>query len=235
MRFSVSKRCPPGGKKVTIFSKSFVLSRPFRDCLAASLIWALSAAFCIPIFAASSAATTSNNLAALHVEQRNADEALQYIAFKSGLIIGVENCCVSRRRQGRHRFSGGTVADLLNAFTNQAPGFRWQQDGDGIHVFRKSAAVPLADVVLAYPGANKKNRMQIWMQIHESPEVKRWVAANNCVDVGRFGPYAFLRVKNSRDSISIAPGKMTLSRLLDKTAAQTGVVFFGNFAVRAVG
>jgi len=76
---------------VTIFSKSFALSRPFRDCLAASLIWALSAAFCIPIFAASSAATTSNNLAALHVEQRNADEALHYIAFKSGLIIGVEN------------------------------------------------------------------------------------------------------------------------------------------------
>jgi hypothetical protein len=64
------------------------------------------------------------------------------------------------------------------------------------------------------------------MQIHESPEVKRWVAANNCVDVGRFGPYAFLRVKNSRDSISIAPGKMTLSQLLDKTAAQTGVGFW---------
>jgi hypothetical protein len=210
----------------TIFSKFFVFRQPFRGCLLGSLMWALSTAFCIPIYPASSAAMTSNSVAALHVKQRNAYEALQYIAFESGLTIGVEDVISPDDGKVVIDFPGGTVADLLNAFTNQAPSFRWQKDGEIIHVFRKSATVSLADVVLAYPGAKKLTRMQIWMQIRESPEVKRWVAANNCIDVGRFGPYAFLRTKNSPDSISIAPGTMTLSQLLDKTATQTGVGFW---------
>jgi hypothetical protein len=180
----------------------------------------------LPYSAGAQEDLANKTVAALHTEQRNAYDALQYVAFRANIVIGVN--AILSPNDGRFKldFPGGTATDLLNAFSSQAPGLTWHQNEDIIHVFSSDAGSPLANVVLAYPGAKGKNRLQIWMQVRTSPEVKSWLSANGCSEIGSFGPYAFLRPRNRPDAISIPPGSMTLAQLLDKVAAQTGVNFW---------
>ncbi|HEX4022751.1 MAG TPA: hypothetical protein VHX63_16520 [Acidobacteriaceae bacterium] len=198
-----------------------------RGLLGHILISALPLVFLVlPYSANAQKDLATKTVVALHTEQRNAYDALQYVAFRANIVIGVSAILSPNDERFKLDFPGGTVSDLMNTFHSQASGLRWQQNGNIIHVSSSDAGSPLANVVLNYPGAREKNRLQIWTQVRTSPEVKNWLRANRCREIGRFSPYAFLQPKNRPDAISISPGSMTLAQLLDKVATQTGVNFW---------
>jgi hypothetical protein len=81
----------------------------------------------------------------------------------------------------------------------------------------------LADVVMSYPGARDKTRLEIWFDIHERPEISAWMKSNHCRPGELFHAKHF---KPFKGSISIAPGPMTVAQLLDEVALQSGVNYW---------
>jgi hypothetical protein len=89
-------------------------------------------------------------------------------------------------------------------FTAQSPGYRWQDDDGIIHVFRNRARVGLADVVMDYPGAEEKTRLEIWRDLHLRPEYRAWVASNRCRIVDEYHAKDFVRPRNGPRRISVS-------------------------------
>ena len=145
---------------------------------------------------------------------------LTEISEKANIAIGVEAVQPEEEPTVVLEFPGGTVADLLNMFVAQVPDYTWQEASSGIiHVARANAHISLLDVVMAYPGASKKTRQQIWEDITQRPEVSVWMKSNNCLRGELFHGGEF-RVHN--DPISIAPGALTVEQLLDDVSLKSG-------------
>lgn len=202
-------------------------NRQRRGLLGDILFCALPLIFLVlPCSAAAQEDLVAKPVSALHTEQRDAYDALQYVALRANIVIGVN--AVLSPNDGRFKldFPEGTVTDLLNAFASQAHGLRWQRNGNILHVSSSDGGSSLANVVLDYPGAKDKNRLEIWRQVRRSPEVESWLRAHGCREVGRFSPYAYLRPNHRPDAINIPAASMTLAQLLDKVAVQTGVNYW---------
>ncbi len=116
-------------------------------------------------------------------------------------------------------FPGGTVADLLNAFVAAAPEYRWRADGEVIHVLRSGQHVPLAGIVVDYPGATNETRFHIWRSLHDLPEYRAWLKSSQSHPGGRAQGADF---KFDRGPIDIPAGRMAISHILDQAATKTG-------------
>jgi len=172
-----------------------------------------------PAFA-NSRGVSNNHVPAIHIETFGAHNALYLISEKANVPIGVEAIFDYKMEPTiDFDFPGGTVADLLNMFVSQASDYRWVEDTGIIHVFWNSTHLPIADVMLSYPGAENKTRQQIWDDIDKRPEVIAWLNANHCERNELFMGKEF-RAHNG--PISIKAGSMTLAQLLDQVAIKSG-------------
>jgi hypothetical protein len=167
---------------------------------------------------------SNKRVPACHIEQFAAYNALHDISQKAAVVIGVE-AVVDYKTEPTVKldFPGGTLADLLNMFVSQVPEYRWSEDDGLIHVFRNAAHLPIADVLMSYPGARDKTREEIWEDIAARPEIKTWLDSNHCSRQELFNGKEF-RSHNGR--ISIDPGSMTLAQLLDEVAVKSGVNYW---------
>ena len=158
-----------------------------------------------------------------HVDGVSAYEALQNVAHKYNVVIGMEGYVYKTDPKISLDFSGGAVADLLNAFIAVAPDYRWQVDDGIIHVFRNGGPALLANVELNYPGASGKRRYDIWQEIHTLPEYIDWMKSYQCRREERSRLVDF---RLDDGPINIAAGKMTVARLLDQVAKKSGDGFW---------
>ena len=174
--------------------------------------------------AAGAESTSSKRIDGCRIEEGGAYNALAEISQKAHIVIGVDAVQPEKEPTITLDFPGGTVADLLNAFTAQAPDYRWAEiDGGIIHVFRNHAHVSLTDVVMSYPGANDRTREEIWEDLAKRPEVEAWMNSNRCSRGELFNGKEFRR---QNDPISIAPGSLTVAQLLDAVAVKSGVNYW---------
>ena len=164
-----------------------------------------------------------DRVGAFQIKEVSADEALQSVSRKYNVVIGMVGTVYKTDPKISLDFSGGTVADLLNAFVAKAPDYRWQNDDGIIHVFRTGAPAPLANVVLNYPGASAKERYEIWRELHILPEYIGWMKSHQCHGSERIRPRDF---KFNRGEIDIAAGQMTVAQLLDQVAKKSGDGFW---------
>jgi hypothetical protein len=164
-----------------------------------------------------------DTLGTFHIQGVSAYEALQFISRKYNVVIGMEGVLSKTEPKISLDFSGGTVADLLNAFVAEAPDYRWQSDDGIIHVFRSGAPATLANVVLNYPGAYEKDRYEIWRELQTLPEYVAWMKSYQCRTWRRIRPMDF---KFNNGLIDVAPGQMTVAQLLDQVAKKTGDGFW---------
>ena len=155
----------------------------------------------------------------MHIEQAGAYNALGEISDKAHVAIGVEAIQPMQEPTIIIEFSGGTVADLLNAFIAQAPDYEWEENSGAIHVFRKNARVSLVDVQIHYPGASKKTRHEIWDDLAKRPEISTWLNSAHCMRQEYFQGKEF---RSNNDPISIVPGDRTLKQLLSEVAIKSG-------------
>lgn len=163
---------------------------------------------------------SARKVAACHIEQFGVYHALAEISEKTGIPIGVDAVQPEKEQSIMIDFPGGTLADLLNEFVSQAPDYRWADDARGIiRVSRTGAHVTLLDVVMAYGGADRKTRQEVWKDIADRPEVTAWMEANHCSRREFFHGREF---KDHNDPISLAPGSLTLAELLDEVAVKSG-------------
>jgi hypothetical protein len=170
--------------------------------------------------AASTPAASNKLVESRHVQAMSAQDVFRDIAQREGVAIGVDAVLPEKEKATVLDFPGGTIADLLNMVVAQFPGYRWREEGGIIHVSRKDAHVSLADVVVSYPGAQHRTRLEMWMDIHERPEVKAWMKSMNCHPGEE--PFHAKNFKPHKGPISIAPGSMTVTHLLDEVALQSG-------------
>jgi hypothetical protein len=91
-------------------------------------------------------------------------------------------------------------------------------------VFWHGAHLPLANVVMAYPGAHDKTVREIWMSLGDNPEIKAWLGANHCMRQEVFDDYGSGSQPEVR--ISIDAGSMTLAQLMDRVAIKSGTNFW---------
>lgn len=163
---------------------------------------------------------SNEKLPSMHIEQYGAYNALSEISKKAHLTLGVDAIRPAQEPTVEFDFPGGTVADLLNMFVSKVPDYSWQEDDRQIvHVSRKDGHVALLDVVMNYPGAVKRSRKQIWEDIAKRPEVSAWLDSNRCARSELFGGWEF---REHNDPISIEPGFITVSQLLDEVAVKSG-------------
>jgi hypothetical protein len=159
-----------------------------------------------------------------HIEQAGVFHALAEISKKANVAIGVEAILPREEPTIIIDFPGGTVADLLNAFAAQAPDYAWTDGGRGvIHVSRNTGRIPLLDVVIAYPGADKKTRQQIWEDLAKRPEVSAWFDSARCTRGELFQGGEF---RNHNEVISIARANITLEQLFDEVTLKSGENFW---------
>ncbi len=157
---------------------------------------------------------------ACRIEQAGAYHALGEISEKAKVPIGVDAVQPEKEPSIVLDFPGGTVGDLLNMFVARVPDYTWAETDDGvIHVTRANGHVSVLDVVMAYPGAEKRTRRQIWEDISNRPEVAAWMNSAHCSRREFFHGGEF---KIHNDPISIAPGAITLEELLDEVAVKSG-------------
>jgi len=160
----------------------------------------------------------------LHIEQFAVYNALGEISQKAQVTIGVDAVEPKQESTVVLDFPGGKVADLLDMFVAAAPDYRWTETSSGvIHVSRTSAHVSLLDVVMSYPGAVKKTRRNIWEDIANRPEVAAWMQSNSCLRGELFNGKEF---REHDDPISIGPGSLTLTELLDQVAVKSRVNYW---------
>ena len=156
----------------------------------------------------------------LHIEQYGVYSAVGEISQKAVVPIGTDAILPEKEPTIVLEFPGGAVADLLNKFVQRAPDYGWEESDDGvIHVFRKGGRVSLLDVVLAYPGADKKTRREIWKDLANRPEISQWLKSNNCTRQEFFIGNEF---SSNNQPISISVGSMTVRELFDETAIKSG-------------
>lgn len=171
--------------------------------------------------AAASAETASNRRAgACRIEQFGAYRALAEISQKTGTPIGVDAVQPEKEATIAFDFPGGTLGDLLNMFISQAPDYQWSEAKGGvIHVSRVGGHVSLLDVVIHYPGADAKNREEIWEDLANRPEVAAWMKEAHCSRREFFQGREFSEHNNR---ISVAAGSMSIAQLLDEVAVKSG-------------
>lgn len=174
-------------------------------------------AFCMAGDFATIAANANKRVGGYHVETVNAQDALHDLAQREAVVIGVDAVLPEKREPIIFDFPGGTVADLLNMFVVQSPGYEWREDRGVIHV--TSSHVSLTDVVFSYPGARDMKLRLMWEDIVTRPEVAAWLKTNDCRREGFVHPKDF---KRHRGLISIPAGSMTVSHFLDEVAIQSG-------------
>lgn len=171
---------------------------------------------------------SGKHVAACNFEDFGVDPAVQEIARISHVPIGVEAVFDLKTEPTiKIDFPGGTLADLLDRLVSQAPNYRWREDQDVIHVLWHGAHFPLAEVVMAYPGADNKTVQEIWDDLAARPELRAWLSSNHCFrqeiissDGGeRPTDYIYRR-------ISIEAGSMTLAQLMDRVAIKSGSDFW---------
>ena len=149
-----------------------------------------------------------------------ADDATRKIADCAKIPIGVEYVFIHEiERTISIDFGGGTAAELMNQFAQQAPEYSWKDDGTVIHVFQKAAHVPIADVLMAYPGAQQKTRQEIWEDIQNRPEINRWMETFRC---DRQELMSGTEFSQNNDRITVEPGQLTLAQLLDAVIIKSG-------------
>jgi len=157
-----------------------------------------------------------------HIEQAGGYNALVEISAKSKTEIGVDAVVDYKTEPSiAFDFPGGTLADLLDMFLSQAPGYRWDETDDGvIHVSRSDHDLSaLKNLAISYPGAENKTREEIWEDLANRPEISDWLKSAHCMRQEFFNGKEF---RNHNGRISIPPGSVTLSQLLDKAAADSG-------------
>ncbi len=159
-----------------------------------------------------------------HVQGVAAHEALQSMSRKYNVVIGVEGVVYKTDPKISLDFSGGTLADLLNAFVAEARDYRWQNDDGIIHVFRNGAPASLASVVLNFPGATGEARYEIWRQLHTLTEYVAWMQSHQCRPFERSRRLDFSF--NNGQIIDIPAGQMTVAQLLDQVAKKSGDGFW---------
>jgi hypothetical protein len=158
------------------------------------------------------AIATNKSIEGFHIEAFGIDDALRKVAQTANVVIGVE-ALRERDEKIAFDFPGGTVADLLDMFVARSPNYRWEEDNRGIiHVSRKGAHLSLTDVVVSYPGARNKTRLQMWMDIQDRPEVKVWMESANCRPGG--DGFRARNFKPHRGPISIAVGPITVGSII---------------------
>jgi hypothetical protein len=164
-----------------------------------------------------------DRVGAFHIQEVSAYEALQNVSRKYNVVIGMEGVVYKTDPKISLDFSGGTVADLLNAIVAEAPDYRWQNDDGIIHVFRNGARAPLVKLVLNYPGASQKDRYEIWREFHTLPEYVGWMKSYQCRPLERIRLVDF---RFDDGPIDIAAGQMTVGQLLDQVAKKSGDGFW---------
>ena len=156
----------------------------------------------------------------LHIEDYGVYNAAEEISLKAHVPVGIDAILPSKEPTIAFDFPGGTVADLLNTLVAQASDYGWEETKEGVvHVFRKGAQVSLLDVVLLYPGAERKTRHDIWEDLSKRAEISDWLKSNSCVRREFFMKNEF---KWNNDPISIAAGSMTVRQLFDEVAVKSG-------------
>jgi len=162
----------------------------------------------------------SKTVGQLHIESFGASGALFWVSQEAHVPIGVEAIFDHDKEPTiDFDFAGGTIADLLNIIVSQAPEYRWIEEDRIIHAFWNSTHLPIADVVMSYPGAKNKTRKEIWDDIDKRPEITAWLEANHCERQELLTGKEF---SAHNAPISIEAGSMTLVQLLDQTAIKSG-------------
>ncbi len=157
-----------------------------------------------------------------HIEQAGGYNALAEISAKSNTVIGVDAVVDYKTEPSiAFDFPDGTLADLLDMFLSQAPGYRWDETDEGVvHVSNGDRDLSaLKNLAISYPGAEKKTREEIWEDLANRPEISDWLKSAHCMRQEFFNGKEF---RNHNGRISIPPGPVTLSQLLDKVAADSG-------------
>jgi hypothetical protein len=163
-----------------------------------------------------------------HIQGVSTYEALQNVSRKYNVVIGMEGVVYKTDPKISLDFSGGMVADLLNAIVAEAPDYRWQNDDGIIHVFRSGAPAPLAKLVLNYPGASQKDRYEIWRELQTLPEYVGWMKSNQCRSWGQIRRMDF---RLNDGPVDIPAGHMTVAQLLDQVAKKSGDGRLGHTAI----
>ena len=193
-------------------------------CLSIAILFAQTIYVVKAETAADNGGASEKQVQACHIQEFGAYNAVRDIARTAGVVIGMDAVRTGEDTTYTLNFSGGTVADLLNLFVSQAPGYNWEENEAGIiHVFREDGRVSLKDVVLSYPSSANKTRKEIWESLAERPEITAWLATHRCSRSELFNGKEF---RGHNDPLSVSAGTMTVSQLLDSVALKSGVNFW---------
>lgn len=164
---------------------------------------------------------SETHVAACRVEQFSVYYSVYQIVREAHVPIGVE-AVVDPDTEPTIKidFPGGTLADLLNRLVSQDPQYRWSEDNGVIHVLWHGAHLPIAEVVMAYPGAHHKTVEEIWQDLAARPELKAWLDSNHCSRHEIFEEDKF-RTRARAVRISIRAGSTTLAELLDRVETKS--------------
>ena len=169
---------------------------------------------------------SDKHVAACHIEGFGVDNAVGEIAGLAHVPIGVESVFDPETEPTiKIRFRGGRLANLLNRLVSQAPEYQWREDDGIIHVLWHGAHLPLADVVMSYPGVHDKTVGEIWDDLAARPELKAWLHSNHCSRQEALSITGPTRT-TPHARISIEAGSITLARLLDQAAIKSGENFW---------
>lgn len=198
-----------------------------RRLLVAAIVTCIAHGLCEGgdgIVGGGSGTLAAKKVGACHIEQFGAYNALADISQRANLPIGLDEVQPIVEPSIAFDFPGGTVAELLDMFTSNVPGYEWRQGQDNlIHVARRGSHVSLLDAVLYYPGARDMTRQEIWQDLSSRPEISAWLAANRC---SRNELRSGKEFRSHNDPISIDSGAQTLEHLLDEVATKSGENFW---------
>lgn len=171
--------------------------------------------------ALAASAVSGSHVEPYRIASPDVSDAFHQIAGKSHVPIGVEGIFNYHTEPTiKIEFPGGTLADLLNRLVSQAPNYQWKEEDGIIRVLWHGTHLPIANVVIAYPGAHDKTVEAIYWDLGTLPELRAWLRSDHCSLLhGVIG--AQLGTWDDR-RISIDAGSMRLRELLDRVAIKSG-------------
>ena len=172
-----------------------------------------------------------NKVGKIHIEEYAARDILHKISREAHIPIGFQSVEQPAKGGGSSviELLGGTVREVLDAFVSQFPGYQWSEDDGVVHIIWHGTHLPIADIAIFYPGVEDVTLGEIWGHFGEIPELKAWLAANNCsypAFVIGSELYTPPGVKKQIPRFSIDGGPITLAQLLDQIAIKSGENFW---------
>lgn len=160
--------------------------------------------------------------------------ALQEVSYKYDVPMGIETD--AQGQSAKHisvNVSQGTVADIFNALTQQAPDYRWVESSGVVNVMPRQNVDSLLDLKIAAFHVTHASPDVLHAEIRSLPEVVAWLNQHHLVEHGPFTSSILIgrNGKTDQPRVSLRLKNMTLREIMNTVVKKPGfrVWFVGRY------